>query len=941
MAAVERLTEEDIALLCILSDPSGVDLAEFSFKDPENDDGCFRLWSYQWPWFRNSDPLFVEKGSRSVGKALALDTPILTLDGWKVMGEIVEGDYVFGKDGQPVEVLEAHDVQFNRQCYEVIFDDGHSIIADEEHLWETSTHNKKTNQVRTTAEIVDTLTVPSGHGKKVANHRIDVAGPVALPGQELPIPPYVLGYWIGDGTTGASTLTCGPLDWAEMETQLGLEGLEVEQRRGDKNCFATRPKTEWEWIEPTLDEVRGNSLLDAETIFKVREMHKSGHRTYELGHLFNIKPNNLHGILTGKFHRSVGGWIRPARDKSDSLWARLRDLGILDKKAIPQIYMEASVEQRLALLQGLMDTDGDINKSGRCTFSQSDLPLCEQVYDLLLSLGQKPYLAYKAVNLNGKVFDSWRVGWTPNGITPFRFQRKIDRVKSSASTRVTQRRIAEVNPVESVPVRCIKVASEDSLFLAGRGLIPTHNTLGIQLRALAFPFNYPGREMAITAPTLNALTRVTDLIERRFKEVRLARELLPKKANFGFTHRPFQANFKTQCRILGVIPQLDGSGVRGLHPLILEVDEVQDMPEPAMKELIETVKKGSEGNRWLVHGVTTGARDFFYQITQEGSGWTVYNPVAQLRPNWTDQERQDKINAYGSRNDPDYRRNIYGDHGNAENPLFVMRRFMKCVDLNLSSSYNEDVFTTTTIRAEQLEDMGVPIADAIPIPGNHKTTWKTFWIGCDIGFTNDPTEILVFGESTKGEQESVLTLLHRITLTRIRHSDQAEAMAHLIMKYNPVAFAMDRTGLGLPLFQDLQDRFPSLAARVKGYNFSEKLTVDFDQTIDFDPDIDNLDDSKIVKNVLEHSSDVLRDLVDGQRLWLPDDDDVINSFKGETYSSQKKITDLYGRRKFRNSSKSHILDAARMTAMAWSQAKVDAFVDSMKDKEEPIIAQWV
>lgn len=478
-------------------------------------------------------------------------------------------------------------------------------------------------------------------------------------------------------------------------------------------------------------------------------------------------------------------------------------------------------------------------------------------------------------------------------------------------------------------------------FQVEKGARSVGKSLSIVLRMFAFPFNYPNQEAVITAPTLNHLTRVTGLIERRFRETRLGRELLPKRANLGFTHRPFEGNFKTECRILGVIPQLDGSGVRGIHPLVLEVDELQDMPEAAFTELIETVKQGSEGFMWRNHGVTTGARDHFFKITQPDSGWTVHNPIALLRPNWSDAERQQKIESYGSRNDPDYRRNIYGDHGNSENPLFVARRFLRAVDMNDSSEYNQTIYTNISIRAEQLEDYGGSIADLIPVPSIHKQQWKTFWIGVDLGFTQDPTEILVFGEHTpKGKDASMLTLVMRVQLTRIRHQDQAEAMAHLIMKYNPGAISLDKTGLGLPVFQDLQDRFPSLAAKVRGYGFSEKLIVGFDDTIEVDPDIDDeIDKTKIVKNVLEHSSDILRDLVDGFRLTLPNDDDVINSFKGETFSAQKKVTDLYGRRRFRNSAKSHVLDAARMMAMGWAQAKIEPLLNR-KEEHETIIPMW-
>lgn len=482
---------------------------------------------------------------------------------------------------------------------------------------------------------------------------------------------------------------------------------------------------------------------------------------------------------------------------------------------------------------------------------------------------------------------------------------------------------------------------EDS-FQVEKGARSVGKSLSIILRMFAFPFNYPGQEAVITAPTLNHLTRVTGLVERRFRETRLGREILPKRANFGFTHRPFEVNFKTNSRILGVIPQLDGSGVRGVHPLVLEVDELQDMPEPAFTELIETVKQGSEGFMWRCHGVTTGARDHFFKITQENSGWTVHNPIALLRPNWTAAERQQKIDSYGSRNDPDYRRNIFGDHGNSENPLFVARRFLRAVDMNESSEYNQTIYTSISIRAEQLEDYGGAIADMIHVPSSHKKLWKTFWIGVDLGFTQDPTEILVFAEDTpKGKDESMLTLVMRANLTRIRHQDQAEAMAHLIMKYNPGALSLDKTGLGLPVFQDLQDRFPSLASKVRGYNFSEKLIVGFDDTIEFDPDIDDeIEKTKIVKNVLEHSSDILRDLVDGFRLTLPNDDDIINSFRGEKFSAQKKITDLYGRRKFSNSGKSHVLDAARMMAMGWAQAKIEPILNRKDEPDEIIIPQW-
>lgn len=466
-------------------------------------------------------------------------------------------------------------------------------------------------------------------------------------------------------------------------------------------------------------------------------------------------------------------------------------------------------------------------------------------------------------------------------------------------------------------------------------------TVGITIRAFAFPILHPGQEMALVAPELNHLTPLTSLIERRLTESRLMRELMPRRVNYGITHRPFHIDFLTGARMMGRIPQRDGRGLKGLHPLILEIDEAQDLTNEAWSEVIETFKEGSDGARWLVHGVTRGVRDQFYKITQPESGWKVHGMHSQMRPSWTSEEREAKIEMYGSRNSPDFRRNIYGDHGDAESPLLVAARFLKCVDMEESSDYNENIYQSTSINAEKLEDSGTGIANLIPVPASHRSMWKTFWIGSDVGFTNDPTELLVFAEESDKKQKkpSTLVLVNRVHLERIRHQDQTEAMAHLIMQYNAKVLSMDSTGLGLPLFQDMQDRFPGLAKQVRGYNFSQKLIVGFDSTIEFDEDIDDeVQKTKIEKAVLEASSDIIRDLVDAGRMRVPNDRDVINQFLGETYSSVKSATDIYGRRRFRNAGKSHVLDAARMAVMGWSQAKIEAIVN--RDREESVIPMW-
>jgi replicative DNA helicase len=73
----------------------------------------------------------------AIGKALALDTPLPTPSGWTTMGEVRVGDQLLGADGKPTRVVAATEVMHGRPCYEVEFDDGEVIVADESHQWLT------------------------------------------------------------------------------------------------------------------------------------------------------------------------------------------------------------------------------------------------------------------------------------------------------------------------------------------------------------------------------------------------------------------------------------------------------------------------------------------------------------------------------------------------------------------------------------------------------------------------------------------------------------------------------------------------------------------------------------------------------------------------------------------------------------------------------------
>jgi hypothetical protein len=458
----------------------------------------------------------------------------------------------------------------------------------------------------------------------------------------------------------------------------------------------------------------------------------------------------------------------------------------------------------------------------------------------------------------------------------------------------------------------------------------------IAARAIAFPFVHPGQEMLITAPEKVHLDAITNKIETEIIKTRLLREMLQGKGGrTSFKHQPFMCNFDNGARIMGRIPQRDGRGVKGMHPLWLEQDEASDYPEPGWTELVETLKRGHEGAVWRAHGVTRGVRDSFYKFSQPGSGWRVHRITSMHRPTWSDEERQEKIKQYGSKDAPDYRRNILGEHGDASSPMFVLHRLMACVDSDEYSDYNQDIYRSVRITGEMLERD--PISILLDLDSAHRgKTWLTHWIGADIGWTQAPTEILVFGEMKPNKTKpSLLQLLYRLNLTRVGGPDQVRAMQEIIRFFNPKAFALDKTGAGLPLFQQLQED-PQLAKVVKGYNFKEKVLVDFDKSIDVDPYTgDAVKDAGIKRQVLEYSTDMIRQYVDEQRLLLPWDRNLIGQFQGGSIQAVKAGMDEYGRRRISSSAEDHALDASRMAVLAHALWTIEELMKTKR--QEPVI----
>ncbi|MBF9128252.1 replicative DNA helicase [Plantactinospora sp. S1510] len=520
--------------------------------------------------------LIIVAGRPGLGKALALDTPLPTPDGWTTMGEVRVGDQLLGADGRPTTVTHAFEVMHDRPCYEVEFSDGSIIVADAEHLWKTTTrahrrqlaetrstyqwsaearaavaatraasesepdtlitfgdavavageqfrnvlhgvakevgvagratreyvragepwvrqiqaYSRRTlvaalaervgrtmnvettvthKQIHTTAEIAASLRISADTR---ANHAVQNCAPLDLPERDLPIPAYTLGVWLGDGHSSAARFTTIDTDIVDGVRQDG---------------FRVRPSGPmaytilWPELPPLIERkcivCRAVFLPKSPAIFtcgrvcgcRSRGMPRPKVGCASCGQVTPSQAGKASGRRCVECHRRHG-----------SLVGTLRTLGVLNNKHVPGEYLRASEGQRRRLLAGLLDTDGTVTTTGNIQYTTTSARLADDVYQLIVSLGYRCTVNRKRVR--GRT-EASSTAYNLNFSTPddvFRLTRKREahaaRRRCDGTQRTSSRYIVDVRPVSSVPVRCVTVDNADHLYLAGRSMIPTHNS---------------------------------------------------------------------------------------------------------------------------------------------------------------------------------------------------------------------------------------------------------------------------------------------------------------------------------------------------------------------------------------------------------------------------------------------------------------------------------
>lgn len=362
--------------------------------------------------------LVIVAGRPGMGKAQPLSSLVLTPRGFMQMGDLSVGDEVCRPNGGTARIESIHP-QGEKDVFRLTFADGRSARATGDHLWQVRRRAKWSSieEVVTTDRIADLLKA----SRNVGRTSIPLGEPKFDAGRRLPLDPYLLGLLLGDG---------------------GLTGATVRFFSKDQE------------------------LLDAAVA--ALPSHCYGRQVDEPGRCAAIHVHAKGGRGTRSRFRSA-----------------LRRLGLLGcgsaDKFVPVAYLSASNDARLALLQGLLDTDGTVEPSGTVRFSSVSRALADAVVYLARSLGgtaivreRQTFVGKRADNRPGQ--PSYIVTLRhPRAEILFRLERKRRRLPVNYQYRDLRLQIRSVEPDGREPCQCIKLDVEDGLYLTD-DFVVTHNT---------------------------------------------------------------------------------------------------------------------------------------------------------------------------------------------------------------------------------------------------------------------------------------------------------------------------------------------------------------------------------------------------------------------------------------------------------------------------------
>jgi hypothetical protein len=410
-----------------------------------------------------------------------LDAKILTPTGWTTMGEINVGDYVIGRDGKSTKVTAVFP-KGKKLVYKITTTENTSTECCEDHLWVTKTfEDKKRGKVgstKTTKQIIETLF--NNNGK--INHYIPRNEAVEFTQKNLPIPPYTLGVILGDGTISNS------IAFSSIDTEL-IEKVRTEV--SELGCYLTNHD-----ISYTISNSPRNNK-PARRVLVTNTNTKNVDEYYSIGDALQVINQPRSKIKYYCENKKIIDGIKYEFIPSENRWENkiknsLFQLGLENKKSndkfIPDLYKFSSIDDRIELLRGLMDTDGTVkDKTGEASYTTTSKQLALDVIELVKSLGGRSTIRERnrigktsnIIDRNGKLrqITSRLISYEftislPNHINPFYISRKAQRFSCNYMHHIG---IQSIEPISEKEVKCIQVDNSENLYITDDYIV-THNS---------------------------------------------------------------------------------------------------------------------------------------------------------------------------------------------------------------------------------------------------------------------------------------------------------------------------------------------------------------------------------------------------------------------------------------------------------------------------------
>jgi hypothetical protein len=358
-----------------------------------------------------------------IGKSLPLSAKILTEKGWVLNGDLKLNQNIIGSNGKNQKVLGIYP-QGIRKIYTVNFNDGTKAKCDEEHIWSVNSFKqRKKHTYKNGVEIkIPDYSYFNLTTKEIINNITLKVGKVNKLNYRIPI--------------------IKPVEFNEKELPINpyVMGLLLGDGYMNSSSISTNE------IE-IIDQVK--KIYSDVTLTKDKRKE-------------NLYRLNLQNI------------------KND-----LRKLDLIEKKSnnkfIPEQYLFNSIENRILLLNGLMDSDGYSSKTGRVQYTTVSKELSENVRELILSLGgfckiktKIPKFKYNGEIKTGQLAYTLTISFSDNNIKIFRLKRKQDRVIYRDKYKLNKY-IESIEYSHNEEAQCIMVSNDDHLYVTNDYIL-THNT---------------------------------------------------------------------------------------------------------------------------------------------------------------------------------------------------------------------------------------------------------------------------------------------------------------------------------------------------------------------------------------------------------------------------------------------------------------------------------